>query len=211
MESLETVKAFDTRRRVRSGTILLKNLLGLFFLERKVKDEKEYAHADRGVGDVEGWPMIVLNVAVEKVDDLAQPQAVEEIADRPTQNRGDAELPDPIVDTKAKKDRPQQAEGKDRRERKKEQTKAGAAGCQDPKGSPGIADISQAEKPRNDRDRLMKAHGLHDVGLADLIENNRGDRNEAEQDVPSSAFHRMASTQRSHSVGWSGIAPTVSR
>jgi hypothetical protein len=44
-----------------------------------------------------------------------------------------------------------------------------------------------------------------------LIENNRGDRNEAEQDVPSSAFHRMASTQRSHSVGWSGIAPTVSR
>src|SRR5947209_19109859 len=53
-------------------------LLGMFL---HVEEEEADADADGAVGDVERGPVVVADVEVEEVDDVAEAEAVEEVAD----------------------------------------------------------------------------------------------------------------------------------
>src|SRR6058998_2486989 len=49
------------------------------------EDEEEDRRADRRVGDVERVPAPPVDARVDEVDDIAEPQPIEEVADRPAE------------------------------------------------------------------------------------------------------------------------------
>ena len=64
-----------------------------------------------------------------------------------------------------------------------------------------IADIGNTEQVRDDGDRLMEPHGLHDVDLRDLIQHDDRQAEQSEQEIPERRAHWTASMQRSQRVG----------
>jgi hypothetical protein len=74
------VEDFDEPRTMLAGffSVLLRSWWGLVRQERHVflfkgemDDQENDPHADRGISDIEGWPMVGVHIDIEKVDHLA--------------------------------------------------------------------------------------------------------------------------------------------
>lgn len=50
--------------------------------KEQVPAENGHADSDRRIGDIEGRPMVVIPVGVEEIDDFAEAQTIDEVADR---------------------------------------------------------------------------------------------------------------------------------
>src|SRR6476620_1806737 len=66
-------------------------------LEREVNDQADDPYADRRVGHVERRPVVGLHIDIQKIDDLAKSQPVDQIPDGSSKDTGDADLADPIL------------------------------------------------------------------------------------------------------------------
>src|SRR5690606_7073242 len=62
-----------------------------------VVDEQDRADADRAVGDVEGRPVPAAQMEVEKIDDVAVDQAVDDVADCTAENQRQRPAEQPLT------------------------------------------------------------------------------------------------------------------
>src|SRR5690606_9240788 len=62
-----------------------------------VVDEQDGTDADCTVGDVEGRPVPATQMEIEKIDDVAVDQAVDDVADRATENQRQRPAEQPLA------------------------------------------------------------------------------------------------------------------
>src|SRR5438309_3430309 len=100
---------------------------------------------------------------------------------------------------KRKKSGSEEYQRKQRGEPKKQQSEPITAGGQNSESRPRISDVRDAEEIRDDGNGLMQAHGLHDLELRRLVQENCGGAHQSQERIPRRpGHHRIASMHRSH-------------
>lgn len=61
-------------------------------ITKKFQQDKSRANDDGGIGDVERGPVVGLNMKIDEVGDAVPRQPIEDVAERPAQNHGHADL-----------------------------------------------------------------------------------------------------------------------
>ena len=77
------------------------------FLKREEDEKRADSDANSRIRHVEGWPVIPINIKIQKIDHFTKLQPINEVPNRSSEDTGDGELPPPIVWLQTPKDRGQ--------------------------------------------------------------------------------------------------------
>jgi len=147
--------------------------------KQAVKQHHRNAYADGAVGDIEGWPMPCSDMKIEEVNNSAETNPVDDIADRTADDQSDRNGEHGAFDTA----QPINKDGHDHcgDEREQQRVKS-AALVEQAEAHSAIVDQDDVEK-RSDLLLLtgqMPCEEAKDAGLAELIEHDdRNGRSEA--------------------------------
>jgi len=132
-------------------------------------DNESGADGDAGVGQVEGRPVVGAEIKVQKVDDRAETQPVDDVAHRAAGDQCQSPQKKPLSGIGRSDEHGDDAQGeKGRAGQKKDPDQVGAAGHQT-EGHAGVQDKGQVKKAGDKLDPLDRGQPMPSGQLGQLI------------------------------------------
>ncbi len=150
------------------------------FIKDHGEHHERYADGDAGVGDVERGPVVLVVVDINKVDDHADSQPIQQVADSAPQDQAQAQRGKRMVvkpTMSIVQDEPDSQEGDTDEERVSNPC---GLGGQEAECRAGIKDMDDREKIGDEGDAVAERHRSLDPQFGDLIEDDHGNRNSVE-------------------------------
>src|SRR5438105_3360115 len=158
--------------------------------KQAVEQHRRDPQADGAVGSVEGRPVPAADVKIEKIDDGAETNAIDDVADRTADDQPDRDREERVLDPPE----PQDQHGDDDSGQQRKQQHVDPAGSvEKPEADAAIIGQDEVEEWRDRLVRARRAPGkkVEDGGFAELIDDyDRGRRGETagqHQPAPTSA------------------------
>ncbi len=121
------------------------------------------------VGDIEGRPMILVPVQVDKVYDFAHADAVEQVPQGPAQNQGKAHERGLVLGAQAPEEVGNASNGHGGYKREKDRPQGGAVSGEKAESRACVPKVSNIDKVGDDLDGVIKGHPLVDPEFGDLV------------------------------------------
>ena len=139
----------------------------------KGDEESSRADADAHVGHVEGGPVHVPDVEIQKIDHHPEPRPIQQIAQGAAQDQAQSvDIEGPVVLLAPGQD-PDQTHGQDRDHDEEGPLPVDVVAVQETKGRSPVQDVHDVEKTGDDREALFPdRNGLLDPELAQLVQKN---------------------------------------
>src|SRR5512145_3230897 len=190
--------------------------------EQAVPDQQPRTDGDRGIGDVEGGPVIPVRVEQDEVDDVAEGDAIPKVAERTAEDQREAGSEKTLLRVAAQEVHDQGRGGERDRDENAALPAAGAG--QEAERGASVKDEHEVEE-RQDVDARPRLQAGLDDHLRRLVERRNDDRKQQPWRELSNAGRRGAAhanrrvspapsrfdTQRPQSTGCAACAPTSAR
>src|SRR5882724_3873825 len=182
--------------------------------KQAIEQHRRDAQTDGAVGNVEGRPVPATDVKIEKIDDRAETNAVDDIADGAADDQPDRDREERALDAPQPKD--QHCDDDSGQERKQQHVHP-AGGVEEPEADAAIIGQNEVEEWRDRLVRAERAPGekAEDGGFAELIDDHdrgrRGETTGQHQPAPTPAGALLRSTtsaQRRQRSSCPGTWPT---
>jgi hypothetical protein len=161
-----------------------------------MNDETDHRDANTGIGHIESRPRVSerqVQIKQKKIDDVPVEEPIGQVSQDPGQEQGKRDVAPLIYDPAPDKERHHDKKGN-----KGEDDEKIVVVSKRPKGRPGVGNVYQIEKPRDDSSRLVGGKRTQDERFGDLIQGVQ--RQGEKQDELHLLFPRLWPAKRGASI-----------
>ena len=165
-------------------SICCKYFLLVFILFGTSKKENggnpESSDSDGGVSYIKCGPMVLADIAIEKIHDLSKSQPVDQISQSAAEDKGKPKNHRPLMFLQPGEPVQQEQDSHNGCCDQKDETEFIAGLVPKSEGHTPVPDMYQVEKPFDDRNGFMDRYGTDNKGFRDLIQDDNDQGRERE-------------------------------